>query len=716
MADNRSSGQQFRPAQSNIGNSLNPALYYTSNQNGNNKNSVTAQNTQNKLQIPGITQVGQSNLNAQNTPNKLQIPGITQVGQSNLTAQNTQAKLQVPGTSQFGQSNFGKQSLATIEKREPIQIVNTVISGNDAGSVTKQFSASNYGVKTGTTKIDPMAKKADPVSISSSTTQGLFFDNSKHIGGGGHISTYVPSTNPYGMGTGTGTGSNMFSSSIHQPGKMAQSTFQPITSSNQQNYNQFGLISPHTKMFNHEAYQAMHDVPKEPEEYLGDLERKLGDHRVESANLRKNQVDLEGRHTDLGTQYNMLSTEFSNLRREYDALMQVKSEQHATQAQLERTTEEKDFHYEQHVMLRRDLLNQLNKDFENDQLRREKLYAEDELRSFKEKTLVLEKQIEEQLVFANKPKSDEEGGREFYFAKKIVNLEDQIKDLMSERDQLAYENKNQKEGIREIGADVQNQTKLNDTYEERFTAQKGGLNNTMLEGGTDGMLEQLRKMKRKNEMLKKENVLIRKELESSLNTRKTPGHNVEGINTDMMRYELEDLRQENKDLKERVRNMQQELNNNKGRPSYGNDQQDHLRESRRKNLFTSSDDAERQTLQLEEYRAMIIKLKEENGLLRIQGYGSEGNNVDDRLQEVLRDYLEQIENLRSEVEQHRSKDQNKGGDDDRLKNEIRSLREERDLLKQKVRDLQRQLEIKDTDLRDLRYVFIFGNKKQDAWD
>ena len=108
---------------------------------------------------------------------------------------------------------------------------------------------------------------------------------------------------------------------------------------------------------------------------------------------------------------------------------------------------------------------------------------------------------------------------------------------------------------------------------------------------------------------------------------------------------------------------------------------------------------------------MIIKLKEENGLLRIQGYGSEGNNVDDRLQEVLRDYLEQIENLRSEVEQHRSKDQNKGGDDDRLKNEIRSLREERDLLKQKVRDLQRQLEIKDTDLRDLRYVFIFGNKK-----
>ena len=43
----------------------------------------------------------------------------------------------------------------------------------------------------------------------------------------------------------------------------------------------------------------------------------------------------------------------------------------------------------------RDLLNQLNKDFENDQLRREKLYAEDELRAFKEKTLVLEKQIEE---------------------------------------------------------------------------------------------------------------------------------------------------------------------------------------------------------------------------------------------------------------------------------------------------------------------------------
>ena len=641
MTENRSSGQLYKPIISQIGNSVNPGLYYASSTGDDQKKNLSNP-------IMGI----------QNRP----------IG------------------------NVAQQSLASLERREPIQIVNKFISGSDTGKASTQFQPQHTNI--GGSKLNI----GDPVKISSHGIKA------------GNASVYIPTTNIPGVNASTYI---PITNTTQANGKMAQSTFQPITATSQQNYNQFGLFTPLTKQFNHEAYQSMYhsNKPTDPQEYQGDLERKLGDQRVEGTNLRKNMIDLESRHSDLGTQYNMLSTEFSNLRREYDALMQVKSEQHATQAQLERTTQEKDFHYEQHVSLRRDLLNQLNKDFENDQLRRENVYAQDELRAFKEKTLVLEKQIEEQLVFTNKPKSDEEGGREFYFAKIIVNLEDRIQVLTKERDQLAYDNKNQKEGIREVGADVQNQTKLNETYEERNPQAKGtNLNNTLLEGGTDGMIEQLRKMKRKNDMLKKENVLIRKELENSLNTRKAPGHNIDGVNTDMMRYELEDLRQENKDLKQRVQTLM--IDSNKGRSSMGGG--DNLRESKKNQIFTSSEDADRQTLQLEEQKVQVLKLRQENGMLRVQGYHGDGSNVDNRLQDVLRDYLEQIEVLTAENEEHRMKGleghknlkASAGNNDDKLRNENKALKEERDLLKKKVTDLQKKLEIKEAEIREMKYFFV----------
>lgn len=249
----------------------------------------------------------------------------------------------------------------------------------------------------------------------------------------------------------------------------------------------FGSIMPITKKFNHDNNlpgQTSSNPNDDPSIYVGQLERQLGDQRVEATNLRKNLLDLEGRHQDMSTQYNMLSTEFGNLRREYDSLMKVKNELYATQCEQERSKQDKDFHHEQHLTLRRELLAQLNKDFENDQLKREKSFTEDELKATREKSHVLEKQIEELLVFANKPKEDGDGGREFYFARKIVQLEDSLKNIMSEKDQLAFDNKKLKEGIRDLDLQDANRTLNNDSFEEKnpnHFANNNRLNDTRIE-------------------------------------------------------------------------------------------------------------------------------------------------------------------------------------------------------------------------------------------
>jgi hypothetical protein len=291
------------------------------------------------------------------------------------------------------------------------------------------------------------------------------------------------------------------------------------------------------------------------DEYTGKLERELGDQRVQTAHIRHDYNDLELRHQDQRTQYDILSCEYTNLRREYDALMQTKSELHATQAELERMQQEKNFHHEQHIMLRRDLLHQLNKDFENDQLKRDKVHVEDELRATRQKAFILEKQIEELLVFANKPKDEEEGGREFYFAKKIVVLEDTVKELAAERDTLSWDNKKFKDEIRSMknNFDVD---QMNDTNEEKSAWKKGdGLNDTRLDGGTDGLIEQLRKIKRKNDMLTKENSLIRKELDGALMGKKPVDHHDECF--DAKKYEIEDLKTENSHLKGRIKHLEE---------------------------------------------------------------------------------------------------------------------------------------------------------------
>ena len=455
----------------------------------------------------------------------------------------------------------------------------------------------------------------------------------------------------------------------------AQSQFNPITATNARNYDQFGMFTPVSRTFNHDANPAQFQKDSDlkvgdASEYIGKIERQLGDQRVEGGHLKKQLMDLESRHKDLGTQYNMLSTEFSNLRREYDALCAVKGELHATQLELEKMKTEKDFHHEQHLMLRRDLLNQLNKDYENDQLKREKNFVENELRASKEKSLILEKQIEELLVFAQRPKENEEGGREFFFAKKIVKLEDDLERTTAERNQFKFEVDQLKQGIRAINHNADD-SKMDSHTQEM-------LNDTRLEGGTDGLLDQLKHLKRKNDMLSKENQLIRKELDSSLLNRKSAPS--EAFNND--HYMMEDLKQENHNLKQKIDKLQEVLA--KGAGGRGGD--------------------EKLELILEQTKMELMKLREENTALRVQGPNA-GNNIDERLTKEITEFYEKIARLEKDNEDLRRRSlagNNNNSEVVKLQKENKMLKEENKTMRSRIELLQKKLDEREREIRENR--------------
>lgn len=83
--------------------------------------------------------------------------------------------------------------------------------------------------------------------------------------------------------------------------------------------------------------------------------------------------------------------------------MKVKLEE--VNLELNRMKEDRDFHNEQHINLRNEILGIVKQEYELESIKREKAFIEDELRSYKEKTLIYEKQIDELTILAKRPVS-----------------------------------------------------------------------------------------------------------------------------------------------------------------------------------------------------------------------------------------------------------------------------------------------------------------------
>lgn len=160
--------------------------------------------------------------------------------------------------------------------------------------------------------------------------------------------------------------------------------------------------------------------------------------------------------------------------------------------------EDRDFHNEQHINLRNEILGIVKQEYELDSIKREKIFIEDELRAYKEKTLIYEKQLDELNILAKRPVSQTANGgnpQEHYYAKKIMELETQNKAIVEARDKLRFENNALKKGLKDGNM-----------------SRDGIMDQSVLD--TDAVAGQLQSIKRKNDSLKRENEIIRRELAS----------------------------------------------------------------------------------------------------------------------------------------------------------------------------------------------------------
>jgi len=159
-------------------------------------------------------------------------------------------------------------------------------------------------------------------------------------------------------------------------------------------------------------------------EYIAELEKQLGELRLEHNHMRRTIVAYERQIEQFEKENKYVQGENANLLQELSTIAQVKVKLEETMLELERMKTDRDFHNEQHITLRNDMLGIVKQEYELESIKREKNFISEELQAYKEKTLIYEKQIDELTILAKRPVSinankGKDGGniQEHYYAK-----------------------------------------------------------------------------------------------------------------------------------------------------------------------------------------------------------------------------------------------------------------------------------------------------------
>lgn len=401
-------------------------------------------------------------------------------------------------------------------------------------------------------------------------------------------------------------------------------------------------------------------------QYIAELERNMAELRMEYNNLKRSTLHNERQINQYSKELEYLQDENGRLRGDLHKMEQLKAQYEEVSLELDRMKADRDFHNEQHLNLRKELLEIVKQEYELDSLRREKNFIENELKNYKEKSVIYEKQIDELTILAKRPVSktanDGSDKQEHYYAKKILELETKLKETKKANDELRHENNNYKAGIKSN----LDESRINEAGFRATTP--------------DSLLEQVNLLKKKNESLKKENEIIRRELKNSGGSDVPKfGGSSEG-NADSRIKELQ------KQIEALTRkNMKLEEDALLGGMGGGSLEVMELK------------------MKLEEANRQIAKLKSGASSGSFIADGRQASSYDEKLQKMVSDLLEQVNTLKQEKEELMMT--GSGGGDSRvtkLLSENSQLRTERDRLKLKVEELQSQLEQKSKELEILR--------------
>jgi DNA repair exonuclease SbcCD ATPase subunit len=404
-------------------------------------------------------------------------------------------------------------------------------------------------------------------------------------------------------------------------------------------------------------------------QYIAELEKNMAELRMEYNNMKRTGMHNERQLNQYSKELEYLQDENGRLRTDLHKMEHLKAQFDEVSLELERMKADRDFHNEQHLNLRKELLEIVKQEYELDSIRREKVFIEGELKNYKEKSLIYEKQIDELTILAKRPVSktvnDGSDKQEHYYAKKILELETKLKEFKKANDELRHENNSYKAGIK------------NNLDESRIN--EAGFRATT----PDSLLEQVNLLKKKNESLKKENEIIRRELKSSGGSGELPKFGGSSdTNADSrikeLQKQIETLTRKNMKLEE---------------------------DALLGGMGGGSLEAMELKVKLDEANRQIAKLKSgaSSGSFMVEGRGA--SSYDEKLQKMVSDLLEQVNTLKQEKEELMHSGGGGGGADprvSRLMHENSELKTERDRLKYKVQELQNQLEQKTKELEILR--------------
>ena len=166
---------------------------------------------------------------------------------------------------------------------------------------------------------------------------------------------------------------------------------------------------------------------------IGELEKQLGEQRIENERLktmvRDLRFELESREKQLESE----QLKSTAAMEELENCQELRHKLEESMFEIQKLESERDFHHRNHMELRKDRYIRSNNDFQLSNLKRELSFKSDEVDSLKQRCTELQQNIEELMVFAEKPLNEKEGSTETFYAKKIVELEATIKRLREDK-------------------------------------------------------------------------------------------------------------------------------------------------------------------------------------------------------------------------------------------------------------------------------------------
>lgn len=269
---------------------------------------------------------------------------------------------------------------------------------------------------------------------------------------------------------------------------------------------------------------------------MGELEREVNSLRIENNRFKQTIDDLEYELSNTKQQLSIEKNKNNNLNHDLESHQDLRDKLDEYALEIQKLESERDFHHKNHIELRKELYNKTSAEFQINKLKRDLHYKIEQQNSLQERCVELEAQVNELLVFAEKPRNDKKQTSDEYYTKRIVELENAIKKLKEEKFELENFHNTSLDNRKFFLSDANN--KLDKTSDVSKTQQM-----------------EVDMLKRRVEILKMENDQMKKQLENAKGAKRADNFTINNDESERHRQMINTYIKEIEELKNEVRKL-----------------------------------------------------------------------------------------------------------------------------------------------------------------